>query len=188
MYSRKGKTSQRGMCLSRSRAAFTYQEAQARIDDARMIDELSVGLRAMNAYAKKRRRARADMGALQLASPEVKFQIDTETQNPLDVGMYQVFARSLCSCLASCLCLQWCVNLYPATKSWPMIDINLKCCCSIVRLPLPPVINSVLLLNSSPHTDLYYLHNLIVQASAGIAVHAAATQLACMTSRPGTCR
>ena len=58
-----------------------------------MTDELSVGLRAMNAYAKKRRKARADMGALQLASPEVKFEIDTETQNPLDVGMYQVALR-----------------------------------------------------------------------------------------------
>lgn len=55
-----------------------------------MTDELSVGLRAMNAYAKKRRAARAEMGALQLASPEVKFEIDRETQNPLDVGMYQV--------------------------------------------------------------------------------------------------
>ncbi len=33
---------------------------------------------------------RAERGALQLASPEVKFTIDTETSNPLDVGMYQV--------------------------------------------------------------------------------------------------
>ena len=55
-----------------------------------MTDELSVGLRALNAFAKRRRKARAAMGALQLASPEVKFEIDTETQNPLDVGMYQV--------------------------------------------------------------------------------------------------
>ena len=29
-------------------------------------------------------------GALQLASPEVKFEIDRETHDPLDVGMYQV--------------------------------------------------------------------------------------------------
>ena len=29
-------------------------------------------------------------GALTLASPEVKFEIDTETHDPLDVGMYQV--------------------------------------------------------------------------------------------------
>lgn len=36
------------------------------------------------------RRQRAERGALQLASPEVKFEIDTETHDPLDVGMYQV--------------------------------------------------------------------------------------------------
>ena len=36
------------------------------------------------------RRRRAERGALQLASPEVKFTIDTQTQDPLEVGMYQV--------------------------------------------------------------------------------------------------
>ncbi len=36
------------------------------------------------------RRQRTERGALQLASPEVKFEIDTETHDPLDVGMYQV--------------------------------------------------------------------------------------------------
>ena len=90
----------------RSRAAFTYAEAQARIDDERLTDELSVGLRALNEYAKHRRKARAVMGALQLASPEVKFEIDTETQNPLDVGMYQVrWAFCLPAACTSCLVL-----------------------------------------------------------------------------------
>ena len=36
------------------------------------------------------RERRMSRGALSLASPEVKFEIDSETQNPLDVGMYQV--------------------------------------------------------------------------------------------------
>jgi hypothetical protein len=40
--------------------------------------------------AKILRKRRAEAGALQLASPEVKFKIDTETHDPLDVGMYQV--------------------------------------------------------------------------------------------------
>ena len=44
----------------------------------------------MNAIARILRRRRAEAGALQLASPEVKFEIDTETHDPLDVGMYQV--------------------------------------------------------------------------------------------------
>lgn len=33
---------------------------------------------------------RYEAGALQLASPEVKFKIDTESLDPMDVGMYQV--------------------------------------------------------------------------------------------------
>ena len=136
----------------------TYQEAQTRIDDERLRDEVTVGLRQMNALAKVLRKRRADRcvqhvwalpwllcqrlpsvladclavsshpgryfgnhwivifspaqraspqdagdclltqqhavcagrGALQLASPEVRFEIDRETHDPLDVGMYQV--------------------------------------------------------------------------------------------------
>ncbi|CAL5222204.1 g4534 [Coccomyxa viridis] len=74
----------------KSRAALTYAEAQSRIDDERLQDELSVNLRRMNAIARVLRRQRSERGALQLASPEVKFEIDTETHDPLDVGMYQV--------------------------------------------------------------------------------------------------
>lgn len=37
--------------------------------------------------------AQPHRSALQLASPEVKFEIDTETHDPLDVGMYQVGAQ-----------------------------------------------------------------------------------------------
>lgn len=33
---------------------------------------------------------RIERGALTLASAEVKFQIDTETHDPLDIGMYLV--------------------------------------------------------------------------------------------------
>lgn len=73
----------------------TYEEAQSRIDDERLQDPLSRNLRRMNQIAKILRQRRSDRGALTLASPEVKFQIDTETHNPLDVGMYQVnFAAS----------------------------------------------------------------------------------------------
>lgn len=74
----------------RSRASLTYAEAQAKIDDKRLTDSISVGLRDLNALAKKLRKRRIVAGALQLASPEVKFEIDTETHDPLDVGMYQV--------------------------------------------------------------------------------------------------
>lgn len=82
----------------KSRAALTYAEAQTRIDDERLTDEVSTGLRQLNQIARILRRRRTDDGALTLASPEVRFEIDTETQDPTDVGMYQA---SFCprSCL-----------------------------------------------------------------------------------------
>lgn len=41
------------------------------------------------------RQRRIDRGALTLASAEVKFQIDTETHDPLDIGIIQLFSFSL---------------------------------------------------------------------------------------------
>lgn len=73
-----------------SRASLTYAEAQARIDDPNMHDELTESLRTMNRLAKKLRARRAAAGALQLASPEVKFEIDTSTHDPTDVSIYQL--------------------------------------------------------------------------------------------------
>ncbi|GLI66006.1 hypothetical protein VaNZ11_009617 [Volvox africanus] len=73
-----------------SRASLTYAEAQSRIDDPAKNDELTISLRTMNKLAKILRARRTAAGALQLASPEVKFTIDTTTQDPLDLGMYQV--------------------------------------------------------------------------------------------------
>ncbi|CAI5461475.1 unnamed protein product [Closterium sp. Yama58-4] len=74
----------------KSAAALSYVEAQARMDDERMHDDLTRDLRNLNRLAKVMRQRRIDKGALTLASPEVKFEIDTETHDPLDVGMYLV--------------------------------------------------------------------------------------------------
>ncbi|XVF62323.1 hypothetical protein PTKIN_Ptkin08bG0208000 [Pterospermum kingtungense] len=74
----------------KSCAALSYVEAQARMDDSRLMDPLTTDLRSMNALAKIMRQRRIDRGALTLASAEVKFQIDTETHDPLDIGMYQI--------------------------------------------------------------------------------------------------
>eukprot|EP00958_Prasinococcus_capsulatus_P026105 scaffold4595_cov415-Prasinococcus_capsulatus_cf.AAC.3 len=74
----------------KSVAALTYGEAQARIDTPSDTSELTENLRTLNRLAKSLRKGRLDRGALTLASPEVRFQIDTETHDPLDVGMYQV--------------------------------------------------------------------------------------------------
>lgn len=76
--------------IIRSRAAMTYAEAQSRIDDMRLQDEITVGLRTLLRIARVLRAARTARGALQLASPEVRFSIDQETHDPTDVSMYQV--------------------------------------------------------------------------------------------------
>ncbi|KAJ4963256.1 hypothetical protein NE237_023195 [Protea cynaroides] len=74
----------------KSCAALSYVEAQARMDDSRLMDPLTTDLRNMNMLAKIMRLRRIERGALTLASAEVKFQIDTETHDPLDIGMYQI--------------------------------------------------------------------------------------------------
>lgn len=104
----------------KSRAALTYGEAQARIDDNRMQDEITCNLRIMNSIAKQLRKARMARGALELASPEVKFEIDTETQDPLDVGMYQLRETNQMveemMLLANCAVAEKCLEHFPANS------------------------------------------------------------------------
>ena len=45
-----------------SKAAMTYAEAQLRIDDARMNDDVTLGLRRLNSLAKVLRKRRIDNG------------------------------------------------------------------------------------------------------------------------------
>ncbi|XP_064482242.1 exosome complex exonuclease RRP44-like [Ornithodoros turicata] len=71
--------------IIRSRAALTYAEAQARIDDVSAKDELSESLRNLNRLAKQLKHRRMANGALTLASSEVRFHVDTETHDPIDV-------------------------------------------------------------------------------------------------------
>ncbi|CAG8495533.1 4014_t:CDS:10, partial [Acaulospora colombiana] len=73
-----------------SKASLTYEEAQMRIDDTRMQDDLTKGIRILNELAKKLRRRRMDRGALTLASPEVKFTLDFDSQDPVDVEMKEL--------------------------------------------------------------------------------------------------
>ncbi|KAF3670597.1 Exosome complex exonuclease RRP44 [Capsicum annuum] len=74
----------------KSCAALSYVEAQARMDDSRLVDPITSDLRNLNKLAKIMRQRRIDRGALTLASAEVKFQIDTETHDPLDIGSYDL--------------------------------------------------------------------------------------------------
>ena len=69
----------------RSREAFSYEQAQLRIDDAAQKDPLTVGMRTLLALSKRLRQKRMDAGALNLASPEVRVQTESETSDPVDV-------------------------------------------------------------------------------------------------------
>ena len=68
-----------------SKKAFTYTEAQFRIDDASLDDEVTVSLRSLNRLAKILKQKRIESGALTLASPEVRFEIDSETHDPINL-------------------------------------------------------------------------------------------------------
>ncbi|KAF8637547.1 hypothetical protein AX17_002754 [Amanita inopinata Kibby_2008] len=69
-----------------SKAAFTYEEAQLRKDDPHMQDEITRSIRLLNTLAQKLKAGRMAAGALNLASPEVKIQLDSsESSDPIDV-------------------------------------------------------------------------------------------------------
>lgn len=69
----------------KSREAFSYEQAQLRIDDATQQDELTQGMRTLLMLSKKLKQKRMDAGALSLSSPEVKVQMESETSDPIDV-------------------------------------------------------------------------------------------------------
>ena len=71
--------------MIRSRHAFTYAEAQSRIDDTSHTDDLTLGMRLLLSLSKKLKAARMAAGALNLASPEVKVLMDSEMSDPVDV-------------------------------------------------------------------------------------------------------
>jgi exosome complex exonuclease DIS3/RRP44 len=68
-----------------SKASLTYDEAQAKLDDPNADDPVSIGIKMLNMLAKKLRKKRMDAGALTLASPEVRFKMDFDSHDPVDV-------------------------------------------------------------------------------------------------------
>ena len=71
--------------IIKSRSAMTYEMAQNKIDDPDDNDVLAISLRHLLRLSKIMKRRRVDMGALVLASSEIRFDVDTETSNPTEV-------------------------------------------------------------------------------------------------------
>ncbi|CAJ2513270.1 Uu.00g013890.m01.CDS01 [Anthostomella pinea] len=69
----------------KSREAFSYEQAQLRIDENSQQDDLTKGMRTLLMLSKKLKQKRMDAGALSLSSPEVKVQMESETSDPIDV-------------------------------------------------------------------------------------------------------
>ncbi|KAL9089591.1 MAG: hypothetical protein Q9165_005623 [Trypethelium subeluteriae] len=73
-----------------SREAFSYEQAQIRIDNKSQNDDLTQGMRTLLMLSRKLRQKRMDAGALNLASPEVRIQTESETSDPMDVQTKQM--------------------------------------------------------------------------------------------------
>ncbi|KAJ8070999.1 hypothetical protein OCU04_001350 [Sclerotinia nivalis] len=69
----------------KSREAFSYEDAQKRVDDASQQDELTTNIRTLLMLSKKFKQKRMDAGALSLSSPEVKVEMESETSDPIDI-------------------------------------------------------------------------------------------------------
>ena len=72
-----------------SSAALTYAAAQGKIEDSSDRSELAESIRRLNNFAKIIRARRFGAGALELASQEVRFELDSETMDPTGVSAYE---------------------------------------------------------------------------------------------------
>ena len=81
--------------IIRSREAFSYEQAQRRIDDPQQNDALTQSLRILLSLLKKLKQKRMDAGALNLSSPEVKVHMDSETLDPGEVEIKQLLETNL---------------------------------------------------------------------------------------------
>eukprot|EP00804_Cyclotella_cryptica_P007007 CCRYP_007129-RA/>CCRYP_007129-RA protein AED:0.06 eAED:0.06 QI:292/1/1/1/1/1/3/31/1093 len=75
-------------------AALTYQQAQSLIDkpEKQCQNDIQAGaVKRLASLARKFRSRRIKAGALTLASPEVKFVLDSESLNPTDVQAYTLY-------------------------------------------------------------------------------------------------
>jgi exosome complex exonuclease DIS3/RRP44 len=116
----------------KSVAAMSYAKAQAIIDDASDASPLAQDLRLMLSITQKLRAKRVERGALSLASPEVRFELDSETHDPINVSMYE---HKLTNGMVEEMMLL--ANMSVATK----IHQHFPACAMLRRHPAPPPAN-----------------------------------------------
>jgi exosome complex exonuclease DIS3/RRP44 len=115
-----------------SKASLTYAQAQMKIDDKNLNDDLTLGLRRLNKIAKILRADRIKNGALTLASNEIRFSLDSETNDPIDVVTKEL--KETNSMVEEFMLL---ANITVAKKIY---EIFPTCAC-LRRHPAPPISN-----------------------------------------------
>ena len=124
----------------RSKASMTYAQAQMTIDDPSKIDSLAIGLRQLNKFAKILKAKRIQKGALSLASTEVRFHVDSETHDPIDLQTKEI--RETNSMVEEFMLLANCSVAQHIYTEFPE-------CAVLRRHPEPPASNFDSLVNAA---------------------------------------
>ena len=115
-----------------SSAALTYAAAQALLDNAADASPVAQGIKLLASVARCLRATRRAAGALSLASSEVKFLLDSETHEPLDVSAYET--RETNSMVEEFMLLANCAVAARTAEAFPRYAL-------LRRHPVPPARN-----------------------------------------------
>uniref|UniRef100_A0A671T296 Exosome complex exonuclease RRP44 n=1 Tax=Sinocyclocheilus anshuiensis TaxID=1608454 RepID=A0A671T296_9TELE len=128
-----------------SKASLTYAEAQMRIDDGTMKDDITKSLRGLNRLAKILKGRRIAKGALTLSSPEVPFHINSETHDPIDLQSKEL--KETNSMVEEFMLL---ANISVAQKIYDEFSE----CALLRKHPSPPPLNYDILIKAAKSRDL----------------------------------
>uniref|UniRef100_A0A3B4V0U7 Protein DIS3 homolog n=1 Tax=Seriola dumerili TaxID=41447 RepID=A0A3B4V0U7_SERDU len=128
-----------------SKASLTYAEAQMRIDDTTKNDDIIKSLRGLNKLAKILKRQRIEKGALTLSSLEVRFHMDSETHDPIDLQTKELMETN--SMVEEFMLL---ANISVAQKIYDEFSE----CALLRKHPAPPPSNYDILLKAAKSKDV----------------------------------
>ncbi|KAK2824440.1 hypothetical protein Q5P01_021615 [Channa striata] len=128
-----------------SKASLTYAEAQMRIDDTLKNDDITNSLRGLNKLAKILKRQRIENGALTLSSLEVRFHMDSETHDPIDLQTKELMETN--SMVEEFMLL---ANISVAQKIYEEFPE----CALLRKHPAPPPSNYDILLKAAKSKDV----------------------------------
>uniref|UniRef100_A0A665VVR5 Exosome complex exonuclease RRP44 n=1 Tax=Echeneis naucrates TaxID=173247 RepID=A0A665VVR5_ECHNA len=128
-----------------SKASLTYAEAQMRIDDTAKNDDITKSLRGLNKLAKILKQKRIEKGALTLSSIEVRFHMDSETHDPIDLQTKELMETN--SMVEEFMLL---ANISVAQKIYDEFSE----CALLRKHPAPPPSNYDILLKAAKSKDV----------------------------------